>query len=480
MFRLSFTLILFINILFCYYKQDPIMIALSGAYNTEAYGYQSVGINPANLAFNKSTSFNFFNINMSLQNNFLTNQRIKNINGANLEDVDADNYFPKENILGYLNGSNIKFRTLGTFPMPMLNFSSENFSVNSNVRFISSSDFSSDIFDMVLEGNEVNREYDLSIKNDNILIWELSYTKAFNISTIGLGFTVKYLKGLLYYSLDPIQDSYIETSLTEINSQGRYLLRQNTHGQGFSFDLGLTTQRTESGWKFGLSVINLFGNIKWNNETASDDILKRLYGALPYDKGQSYLINLSIENLTLDALNNVNTSDIYSVDGQKVYEYGNQPIDIENFFHTNGEEVEYYCSNEQCDTYFVSSEIASDLEPLEYKIIKLDYPTIINFGSSRQINKNKYVVFNLSTGFDESFGNNKKWRFAFGYIFGKDRFPVRVGGSYGGYDKKSFGFGWGLKLQKFHFDVGIGLKGSLNLNKSNGIDFGFNIYWLKI
>ena len=70
MLRFLLTLILSINILFCYYKQDPIMIALSGAYNTEAYGYQSVGINPANLAFNKSTSFNFFNINLNLQNNY--------------------------------------------------------------------------------------------------------------------------------------------------------------------------------------------------------------------------------------------------------------------------------------------------------------------------------------------------------------------------------------------------------------------------
>ena len=293
MLRLLFSLILSINILFCYYKQDPIMIALSGAYNTQAHGYQSVGINPANLAFNKGTSFNLFNMNLNMQNNFLTNQRIKNINGANLEDVNANNYFPKEDILGYLGGSNIKLATIGTFPMPMLNFSSNNFSINSNVRFISSSEFSPDIFDMVLEGNEINKEYDLSVEHHDILVWELSYTKAFNFDPIGIGFTVKYLKGLLYYSLDPIQDSYIQTSLTEISSQGRYLLRQNTHGQGLSFDLGLTTKRNEFGWKFGLSIINLFGNIKWNDKTTSDDLFLEFYDALPYDNGESYLINFT-------------------------------------------------------------------------------------------------------------------------------------------------------------------------------------------
>ena len=455
------------------------MIALSGAYNTESHGYQSVGINPANLAFNQSTSFNFFNMNLNLQNNFLTNERIRGLNGADLENIDANNYFPKEDILGYLGGANIKIGTMGNFPMPMLNFCSNNFSINSDMRFVSRFEFSPDIFDMILEGNEINREYDLSIEHNDIVVWELAYTKAFNIDNIGIGFTVKYLKGLLYYSLEPIQNSYIQTSLTEISSQGRYLLRQNTHGQGFSIDLGIATKRTESGWKFGVSIINLFGSIKWNKETVSDDIFKGLYDNLPYENNESYLINLSIENLTLDVLNNTNLSDIYSVDGEKVYEYVYQPIDIESFFDTN-EEVEYYCSNDNCESYFVPSDISSDLEPKKYDVVKLDYPTTMNFGASRKINKNKSVIFDLSTGFDNSLGNLKKWRFAFGYIFGKDKFPFRVGISYGGYDKKSFGFGWGVKLRKFRFDVGLGLKGSLEIDKSNGLDFGFNMYWLKI
>ena len=93
--RLPLMFILSINILFCYYKQDPVMIALSGAYNTESYGYHTVGINPANLAFNKLTSFNFLNINLNLQNNFLTNERIRSINGSDLENIDSENYFPK-------------------------------------------------------------------------------------------------------------------------------------------------------------------------------------------------------------------------------------------------------------------------------------------------------------------------------------------------------------------------------------------------
>ena len=33
---------------------------------------------------------------MNLENNFLTNERIRSINGADLENIDAENYFPKE------------------------------------------------------------------------------------------------------------------------------------------------------------------------------------------------------------------------------------------------------------------------------------------------------------------------------------------------------------------------------------------------
>ena len=480
MLKFFISMMLLVSMLFSYYKQDPLVIALSGAYNTESKGYQAVGINPANLSFDKFISFNLFNMNFNIKNNFLTSNRIRNINGANLEDPNDNNYFPKENILGYLKGENVHMESMGNFLVPMLNFSLNNFAINSQVRFMSNSEFSPDIFDMVLNGNEINKEYNLDVKNNNILVWEFSYTQSIAFDSFGMGFTIKYLKGLVYYSLEPIQNSYIQTNLTDINSQGRYLLRQNTHGQGFACDLGLTTKRNKAGWKFGVSLINVFGNIKWNKKTESDKLFAGLYSSLPYDQNQSYLIDLSINNLTLDALNNVNTNEIYSVDGQKVYEYANQPIDIESFFDNSIDDIEYYCSSEDCETYFVSSDFESDLAYMEYDIVSLDYPTIMSLGVSREINKDKYVIFDLSTGFDNSFGNLKKWRLAFGYIFGKQRFPFRLGMSYGGYDKKSFGFGWGARLGKINFDVGIGLKGSLDIDKSNGIDFGFNMYWMKL
>jgi len=54
-----------------YYNQDPIMISVSGAYNTLSSGFQCVGINPANLAFSNGVTMNLGQLNFGFKNNFI-------------------------------------------------------------------------------------------------------------------------------------------------------------------------------------------------------------------------------------------------------------------------------------------------------------------------------------------------------------------------------------------------------------------------
>ena len=42
--------------IFSQFNLEPKMLGMSGAYTTVASGYQSIGVNPANLASNKSLS----------------------------------------------------------------------------------------------------------------------------------------------------------------------------------------------------------------------------------------------------------------------------------------------------------------------------------------------------------------------------------------------------------------------------------------
>ena len=60
-------------------------------------------------------------------------------------------------------------------------------------------------------------------------------------------------------------------------SSSSYLLRQNTMGEGFGLDFGFSTERDENGWMFGLSIINMFANIKWNHKTNLDEQLDNFY-----------------------------------------------------------------------------------------------------------------------------------------------------------------------------------------------------------
>ena len=100
--------------------------------------------------------------------------------------------------------------------------------------------------------------YDLSMENNIAIVWEASFTKAFDFEPLGLGFTLKYLRGLSYYNLKPTQDPYFQTNFTDITSKNTYIMKQNSGGEGFAVDLGLRTKPTDSGWTFGFSVINFF------------------------------------------------------------------------------------------------------------------------------------------------------------------------------------------------------------------------------
>ena len=54
--------LIFFSLIFCQIDLNPRMLGVSGASTTIASGYNSIGVNPANLATNKSLSMNLFSI----------------------------------------------------------------------------------------------------------------------------------------------------------------------------------------------------------------------------------------------------------------------------------------------------------------------------------------------------------------------------------------------------------------------------------
>ena len=250
-------------------------------------------------------------------------------------------------------------------------------------------------------------------------------------------------------------------------------MKENSGGEGFAFDFGVTTKRTESGWKFGVSIINVMGHIKWNI-TSSPSLLSL------YDTNESYIINLSINDLNMQNLNSFETDEIFRVDANTVYQVDVLPDDIA----TNGvEDSDYYCSDENCSSYYINSDDykVEDISLTKNSILSMEYPTSLSIGFSKLIKENKSITFDFLTGFDNSWNNVQKWRLSTGYIFGSYKKPLRLGISYGGYDYKSVGFSFGFKGKndKFNIDFGLSFTDSYNVSKVNGFDYGINMYWLN-
>ena len=68
----KFFYIIFFSFSFSQFDLDPRMLGMSGAYTSVASGYQSMGVNPANLVSNQSLSLNLFSSNAFIVNDFLS------------------------------------------------------------------------------------------------------------------------------------------------------------------------------------------------------------------------------------------------------------------------------------------------------------------------------------------------------------------------------------------------------------------------
>ena len=116
-------IILFFTFGFSQLSQDARMLALNGVYTTVARGYQCIGVNPANLSYSTGFSMNLFTFNMGFGNNSFSLDVMNDLNGADLENPNAEIYFPKEDLSYIFDDEGIIITTDITLPLPVLNFS---------------------------------------------------------------------------------------------------------------------------------------------------------------------------------------------------------------------------------------------------------------------------------------------------------------------------------------------------------------------
>ncbi|MFQ5823305.1 MAG: DUF5723 family protein [bacterium] len=278
-------------------------VAMGGAYTALARGVEAPAWNPANLALSGENiyHFNLISVGVGFHNNSFSKKQYNLYNGRFLTPED------KQNILTSIpsQGLRVDFDTevqamsisLGSFAFTATGLAASDFTL------------SKDIVDLVLNGNEFNRTYNIGATGgEGWGISSFGLSAAFPISIpafheFTLGASFKYLKGFAYGKVKEAS-STIMTEVDGIHGTGRVVIDRALGGSGLAFDFG-TAASLNKKWSMSLSVTNLFNFINWGYET------KRFTYAFTAD-------SLSIEK-------------IEDTDIDSVFSDSKQTTDIESF-----------------------------------------------------------------------------------------------------------------------------------------------------
>ena len=489
--------ITFLSILFSQFDSDPRMIGLSGAYTSVAKGYQSIGVNPANLASNNALSMNLFSANIFLFNDFMSFELYNDINGANLEDPSSASYYPKEDILDQVNENQIIIEGGFVAPIPALNFAYKRFGISMVNRSYAKFDIPKDVLTMMFYGN-TNDRLTFEFGGEGVSVNELGLTYAHKFiidnQPIQVGATFKYLQGLLYLKAEDVKDegSYFQTDDDSFSGSGRYLVRQAFGGGGSAIDLGLLLPSFIEGWNVGLSLINLGGSISWGADNLTRTFLSSYEDMLPLRQNEYYYFNYEIEPINAMDMIDLDGGDIpFSSDSYTVGILTDAPMcdeaSNENLICLDNDQIisnsSLFSTEEIIDigdgSYIVPSESLqpADLQSQSSEDINLDYPSSLRIGISKNIKNYGLLSIDTITGFDESFGNSNEFRLSIGteIIAISNNFPIRFGLSVGGGQLSSYSFGFGFKTGPLALDLGRKYYAGVIMNKAKGVEYALNI-----
>ena len=268
------------SFLFSQFDLDPRMAGMSGAYTTVASGYQTIGVNPANLALNKSLSMNLFSANAFMINDFISMKIYNDINGADFENTVSASYYSKSDLLDEIKGNNIELQAGAVIPLPVFNFAYKNFGISAVHKTYAKFRIPKTILDIMLNGNTKDQRFLLGLGGEGISFNEIafSYGQKFDLGfPVHVGISFKYLMGLIYLEMNDIEEngSYLLTEQTAFHGSGKYLIEQAFGGQGTATDFGIVLPEFYDGWNIGLSLINIGGSIVYS----TDNIIRETLGS---------------------------------------------------------------------------------------------------------------------------------------------------------------------------------------------------------
>ncbi len=433
-------------------------VAMAGAYTVASRGYACVGFNPANLGFSDQVPFswNLGGLNVSIYNNFISpadytffftgtpeTRLSSNPKPINLEDlVPGQQYTYKELLKQRIPSGGVKIGLLSYLPFPMLNISWGNYAFTSGLEIYEQTTLPNGIFKVLLFGNPINSNYDLSFKQDILLIGSFAFSFAMPFEGFNIGVTTKYLAGIGYAGVDSSGGSF-RTEKVGLISDGFYRYTRAVGGNGVGLDIGITT-REHNGWSYALAINNLVGRLVFG---------KRNY------------INRSIETL----------EKFYPVRQllQIPQESGRFTARTMYYFNVDSATVERIFIGAGVDSLFRTAQ--EDL-PASDSIIVVNYPAIFRVGAAYHGNPELTWYFDLSAGLDDYYFAARKWRLAVAVeITHFKHIPLRTGMVWGGAHGLEMGLGFGLKTQWTDLSFGLGTLGGYSINSAKGIRLAITV-----
>ena len=429
---------MFSGVLEAQVKTDPRSVSMGGATTTVADGIYAVGINPANLSMQigKPFMWQLSTLNIGFVNNWLSLENFMALSGVNME---AQNQRAKKVIYDEIGDGLRLFRDLH-LGIPLVNYASGNMAITNDIVYVSDFTFPKDMFRLFLDGNPPYEALDMSMKYETLALLESAFSFAVPFDKFSLGFTAKYLSGLIYLGL--VSDSTYYNVTTEPSGfifDGQFYLRQGRDGSGIGADIGFLTNDV-NGWRFGMSIINLLGKIKW---TSSGSVDEESWSVAPWNEIKPGTAKIWTFSDTVSA-NTIQDS----------------------LFPSPGTE---------------SSGIAGVMGRLlegkvsyvpDTTVFTLRYPAMFRLGFSKKFDEDLLIASDLVAGFDDRLNIRNQWVWSIGLQFSRFKsIPLRVGYTWGGRSFNQTGFGIGLEKGPIMMDFAFAFRNGLWVNSMKGLTF---------
>ena len=295
--------------------------------------------------------------------------------------------------------------------------------------------------------------------------------------------------------MESIGNPTLTTDINGIHGIAQYMLRQDIGGGGIGLDLGILTDEFDDGFRFGLSIINLFGTIDWSQTSFLRDQLEPSLskGDSYYRSNEFLYLNLVIDSIAASSFMQDLEDPFIYYEFYKVFPSStiiDLEIDAEDalvvelsdgtyLIPSVGEYIlwEKYKSTEVNTSYTISDNY-SKYSQKSTNTLKTRQPMHLRISLSKRWENQAVVAMDLVTGFINRFSSSSSWKFSIGAEITryKNKF-LRMGYSAGGLENSSISFGYGSKMGKIVFDVGISMHGGISLSSLQGIDLAAGLIW---